>query len=322
MAAKVIDGSAIAADIIDQLHRRAEQLKSRGRAPLLAAVLVGDNPAAVLYSQKQQQSCKQIGVDYRLVKVAADATKQDVLATISSLNAEALVTGILLQMPLPSHLDPRTVQMSVAPSKDVEGVHPMNMGRLVYGDWIVAPCTPMAAVTILRRECPDLAGKEVVVVGHSDIVGKPIATILLESRDKAPTVTVCHMATKNLVAHTRKAEILVVATGAVQGRWLRYQKACKAGQAPPLPDLKPLVDGSMIAPGAIVIDVGVNRIPRRLDEKGKAVMKGDKPDMVTVGDVDFASASEVASAITPVPGGVGPVTVAMLLKNLLALAEA
>ncbi|MHC4295368.1 MAG: bifunctional 5,10-methylenetetrahydrofolate dehydrogenase/5,10-methenyltetrahydrofolate cyclohydrolase, partial [Planctomycetota bacterium] len=237
--------------------------------------------------------------------------------------ASETVTGLILQMPVPAQIDARKVQVAIDPAKDVEGMHPENMGRLFYGESIVAPCTPMAAVELLRRTCDDLAGKETVVVGHSEIVGKPIAAILLQSLDASPTVTVCHVATKDLAAHTRRAEVLFVATGVPQVRWLSYKRRKKAGENPPLPDLSPLISGDMLAEGAIVIDVAINRVPKGFDESGEPLKneKG-KTAMKTVGDVDFEAAQQKVAAITPVPGGVGPVTVAMLLANTVACAKA
>ena len=226
-------------------------------------------------------------------------------------------------MPLPAGLDARAAQVAIAPAKDVEGMHPENMGRLFYGGGVVAPCTAVAAVELLRRTCADLAGKETVIVGHSEIVGKPVAAILLQSLDASPTVTVCHVATKDLAAHTRRAEVLIVATGVSQARWLSYSRRKKAGENPPVPDLSPLITADMLAEGAIVIDVAMNRIPKGFDDNGEP-LKNDKGKMarVTVGDVDFDAAKEKVAAITPVPGGVGPVTVAMLLKNTVACAQA
>jgi methylenetetrahydrofolate dehydrogenase (NADP+)/methenyltetrahydrofolate cyclohydrolase len=200
------------------------------------------------------------------------------------------------------------------------------MGRLFYNDGLVAPCTPMAAVELLRRTCREmdlpLAGREAVVVGHSEIVGKPIAAMLLASRRNAPTVTVCHVATRELAEHTRRAEVLLVAAGVAQAKWMGYCRAREAGFHPERPDLRPLVRGEMVREGAVVIDVAINRVPERLDAEGRPVASPeDAAEMVTVGDVDFPAAVKKAGAITPVPGGVGPVTVAMLLRNTIALAR-
>lgn len=323
MAARIIDGEAVAEEIKKQVAEDAAQLRQAGRAVRLVAVQVGENPASKMYTNMQARSCESVGIDYDLLNLPDDMSQADLLARIEQLNADSTVSGLILQMPLPRQIDARKVQTAIHPAKDVEGMGPENMGRLFYGGGVVAPCTPMAAVELLRSACADLAGKETVVVGHSEIVGKPIAMILLQSLDASPTVTVCHVATKDLAAHTRRAEVLIVAAGVSQARWLGYRRRKKAGGEVPLPDLAPLVKGDMLADGAVVIDVAINRIPKGFDESGQPLKnKKGKRAMVTVGDVDFEAAKEKVAAITPVPGGVGPVTVAMLLRNTLACAKA
>jgi methylenetetrahydrofolate dehydrogenase (NADP+)/methenyltetrahydrofolate cyclohydrolase len=323
MSAKIIDGAAVAAEIKERVAADAAKLTKAGKAPHLTAVQVGENPASKIYTNMQAKSCESVGVEYELLNLPDDISQDDLIAKIEDLNTNKKVSGVILQMPLPQQIDARQVQIRIAPEKDVEGMHPENMGKLFYGGGVVAPCTPMAAVELLRRTSDDLAGKETVVVGHSEIVGKPIAAILLQSLDASPTVTVCHIATKDLFAHTRRAEILLVATGVSQARWLGYSRRKKAGENPSLPDLSPLIKADMLKKGAIVIDVAINRIPKGFDDSGEPLKneKG-KRAMRTVGDVDFEGAKEIASAITPVPGGVGPVTVAMLLKNTIACAKA
>ena len=323
MPAKIIDGEALAESINQQISADAAELAGAGRAPKLVAVMVGDNPASKMYARMQAKSCEAVGIEYELIELPAEMSEADLLAKVEELNADAAVSGLILQMPVPPQIDARKVQVTIAPAKDVEGMHPENMGRLFYGGGLVAPCTPMAAVELLRQTCDDLAGKETVVVGHSEIVGKPIAAILLQSPDAAPTVTVCHVATKDLAAHTRRAEVLFVAAGVSQAKWMGYRRRKKAGEEAKLPDLSPLISADMIAEGAIVIDVAINRIPKGFDDDGEPLKneKG-KTAMKTVGDVDFEAAKDKAAAITPVPGGVGPVTVAMLLKNTIACAKA
>ena len=323
MSAKLIDGEAFAEQIKKQVAADAAELASKGKAPHLVAVQVGENPASKIYTNQQAKNCQAVGIEYELLNLPAEMSQADLLAKIDLLNKDPKVTGLILQMPLPAQIDARKVQVSIHPDKDVEGMHPVNMGRLFFGGSLVSPCTPMAAVELLRSVCGDLAGKEVVVVGHSEIVGKPIAAILLQSLNASPTVTVCHVATKDLAAHTKAADILFVATGVSQARWMGYQRKKKAGENVALPNLKPLISADMIKPGAIVIDVAINRIPKGFDASGEP-LKDDKGKnaMMTVGDVDFAAAKEIASAITPVPGGVGPVTVAILLKNTIACAKA
>ena len=323
MAAKIIDGEAVAEEIKKRAAADAAALAKAGRTPHLVAIQVGENPASKIYTNMQAKACESVGIEYELLNLPAEMSQDDLLAKIGELNADEKVTGMILQMPVPAQIDARKVQVTISPAKDVEGMHPENMGRLFYGGGIAAPCTPMAAVELLKRACPDLAGKETVVVGHSEIVGKPIAMILLQSLDASPTVTVCHVATKDLAAHTRRAEVLFVAAGVSQARWLSYSRKKKAGQNPPRPDLSPLIKADMLKPGAIVIDVAINRIPKGFDESGEPLKneKG-KSAMQTVGDVDFEGAKAKVAAITPVPGGVGPVTVAMLLSNTIACAKA
>jgi len=323
VAAKIIDGEAVAEQIKQQVKAEAASLAAAGRTPHLVAVQVGENPASKIYTNMQAKACESVGIEYELLNLPEDTTADALAAKIAELNADAKVTGLILQMPLPAGLDARAAQVAIAPAKDVEGMHPENMGRLFYGGGVVAPCTAIAAVELLKQTCPDLAGKETVVVGHSEIVGKPIAAILLQSLDASPTVTVCHVATRDLAAHTRRAEVLIVATGVSQARWLGYSRRKKAGEKPPLPDLSPLITADMLAEGAIVIDVAMNRIPKGFDDNGEP-LKNEKGRTATktVGDVDFDAAKEKVAAITPVPGGVGPVTVAMLLKNTVACAKA
>ena len=323
MSAKIIDGETVAAEMNRQTAAEAAELTKAGRPPRLVAVQVGENPASKVYTNAQAKSCQAVGIEYELLNLPADMTQADLLAKIEQLNADPKVSGVILQMPLPPQIDARAVQVSICPAKDVEGMGPVNMGRLFYGGGLVAPCTPMAAVELLRRTCPDIAGKEVVVVGHSEIVGKPIAMILLQSLNASPTVTVCHVATRDLAAHTRRAEILFVATGVSQARYLAWNKRRKKEPNLPPPDLSPLIKPDMLRSGAIVIDVAINRIPKGFDADGKPLKNEKGKDaIITVGDVDFEGALDKVAAITPVPGGVGPVTVAMLLKNTIACAKA
>ncbi len=323
MSAKVIDGEAVAKEILAEVAAEARRLAGAGRPPRLVAVQVGEHPASRIYTNRQARSAREVGIGYELLNLPAEISQGELLARLAQLNADATVSGIILQMPLPAQIDARAAQVHIAPDKDAEGMHPQNMGRLFYGGGPVGPCTPLAAVELLRRTCPDLAGKEAVVVGHSEIVGKPIAAILLQSRTASPTVTVCHVATKDLAAHTRRAEVLFVAAGVSQARWLDYRRKREAGQRPAPPDLSPLIRGDMVRDGAIVIDVAINRIPQGLDAGGDPVLNDQgKPAMITVGDVDYEAALARASAVTPVPGGVGPVTVAMLLRNTIACAKA
>lgn len=278
MPAQLLDGRQIAKRMRERLREARE---SMGNRPVrLVSLEVGQNPAADVYVRNQQRAAKEVGIDMEVINLPVGTSEAELLATIAECNSRPDVSGMLVQRPLPTGIDPRHVQMAIAPEKDVEGMHPTNMGTILYKEPLLPPCTAAAAQHLIIETGMDLRGAETVVVGHSEIVGKPIAVLLLHHLS---TVTVCHIGTKNLLDHTRRADIVVVAVG-------------KAG----------LVHGDMLKPGACVIDVGINQ----------------GPDGKIVGDVDFASANEVAGFLTPVPGGVGPVTVAMLLRNTLRAAGA
>ena len=279
----LIDGAAIASRIREEVKARVADLARHGRHIHLTAILVGSTPAGELYAQRQNETCATVGIDYDLVTLPADATFDDVAAVIERLNKDLSVTGIMLHLPLPAHLDATVLQHRIDPVKDVEGVNPANIGYVVYGHTLIAPCTALAVIELIKSTGVPLRGAEAVVVGASEIAGKPIALLLTE---QMATVTLCHIATKDLAAHTRRAEILVVAVG------------------------KPnLITADHVKPGAVVIDVGINRVKQP---------DGTKK---TVGDVDFDPVAKKAAHITPVPGGVGPMTVAILLKNTLRSAE-
>ena len=298
MKAKLLEGEPIAKKIRERLKEEIKVLKETNIIPALAAVQVGENPASHVYIKNQKKNCAEIGIEYRLYELSETISEKELLQFMERLNNDTKITGIILQMPVPSHINVRKMQKAIIPSKDVEGINPANIGMLVYGETKVAPCTALGTMELLKSSGVDLKGKEVTVVGHSEIVGKPITLMLLESVDKAPTPTVCHIATKDLAFHTKRADILIVAVG-------------KPG----------LIKGEMIKEGAIVIDIGINRVPL-LDEKGNPVLneKG-RPKKKIVGDVNFAEALEKVSYISPVPGGVGPLTVAMLLKNTVECAK-
>lgn len=283
MSAKLIDGTALAAALRNDVSARVARLSERGRTVHLTAILVGSTAAGELYAERQRQACQAVGINYDLRKLPADVNAPTLRATIQSLNHDPSVTGIMLHLPLPPGLDATEMQYQIDPKKDVEGVNPANIGYVVYGHTLIAPCTAMAVIELINSTGAALRGAEAVVVGASEIAGKPIALLLAE---QMATVTLCHVATRDLPEHTRRAEILVVAVG------------------------KPnLVGADMVRDGAVVIDVGINRV---------MAPDGTKK---TVGDVDFDSVRERAGWITPVPGGVGPMTVSMLLKNTLRSAE-
>jgi methylenetetrahydrofolate dehydrogenase (NADP+)/methenyltetrahydrofolate cyclohydrolase len=281
MAAELLKGAPIAERIREELAAEMAALKAKGVTPSLAALQVGENPASAVYVGQQRKNAEKLGISYRLEELPADSSQKFVADFIGKLNQDPSVTGIILQMPVPEGFDARALQALIDPAKDVEGVSPANMGWVVFGRPTLAPCTALGVVELINSTGVELYGKEVVVVGHSDIVGKPVALLLL---DKFATTTVCHIGTGErgvLPDHVKRAEILVVAVG-------------KAG----------LIKGEWVKEGAIVVDVGINRV-------------GDK----LVGDVEFEPAAERAAYITPVPGGVGPLTVTILMRNTVAAAK-
>jgi methylenetetrahydrofolate dehydrogenase (NADP+)/methenyltetrahydrofolate cyclohydrolase len=294
MATQIIDGNAIAENVKNRVR---EKINSLGILPHLVAVQVGESPASRIYINNQRKICEEVGIKYTLRELNENISEEELIGVVEGLNADSSVNGVILQLPLPKHINPKNVQMHISPEKDVEGVHPVNLGRLVHGTYKVAPCTALAVMEILNFIGVEIKGKEAVVVGHSEIVGKPIALLLLSSLLESATVTVCHIATRDLAFHTRRAEILIVAVG-------------KAG----------LIKGDMVKEGAIVIDVGINRIPV-VDANGQPVIdeKTGKPKMRTVGDVAFDEVVDKVAYITPVPGGVGAVTTVMLVRNMVEL---
>jgi methylenetetrahydrofolate dehydrogenase (NADP+)/methenyltetrahydrofolate cyclohydrolase len=279
MTASIIDGKALSDEVKAQVSQRVAQLKARGITPGLAVVLVGEDPASQVYVRNKAAACEKAGLHSRVLRLAADISEEQLLDVVRELNRDSSVHGILVQLPLPKHMDSSKVIETIAAAKDVDGFHVSNAGLLMTGQPLFRPCTPYGVMKMLESEGISLWGAEAVVVGASNIVGKPMAMLMLAA---GATVTLCNSKTRDLGAQTRRADVLVVATG-------------KPG----------MVTGDMIKPGAVVIDVGINR-----NEQGKLV-----------GDVDFESARKVASAITPVPGGVGPMTIAMLLVNTLEAAE-
>ncbi|HYN81012.1 MAG TPA: bifunctional methylenetetrahydrofolate dehydrogenase/methenyltetrahydrofolate cyclohydrolase FolD [Gemmatimonadaceae bacterium] len=284
MPAKLIDGVAIARSVRDRVARETAALKSLGITPGLAVILVGDDPASATYVRSKGLASEEAGIHSSAIRLPAETTQAELLARIDELNLNESIHGILVQMPLPPQIDPDAVILRVDPAKDVDGFHPVNVGKLLIGqrDGFVS-CTPAGVIELLRAAHVETAGKECVIIGRSMIVGRPMAALLVQNTEPGNcTVTVCHSRTRDLRSHTLRAEILIVAAG-------------RAG----------LVTGDMVRPGAVVVDVGMNRIPDASTRSGSRL----------VGDVDFSSVREVASKITPVPGGVGPMTIAMLLSN-------
>jgi methylenetetrahydrofolate dehydrogenase (NADP+)/methenyltetrahydrofolate cyclohydrolase len=287
MSAVIIDGKQIAADVRADVAERTAELKKRGVTPCLAVILVGDDPASVSYVTGKQKALAEAGMADRSVRLPENTSEDDLLGLIRELNQDSSVHGILVQLPLPEHIDENKVLLAVDPAKDVDGFHPMNVGNMVIGRPAPLPCTPHGIVVLLQKMNIKTDGAHAVVIGRSNIVGKP-AALLLARRECNATVTVCHTGTRNLSEITRQADILIAAAGHVH-----------------------TVTAGMVKPGAAVIDVGVNRIPDASKKSGFHL----------AGDVDFDSVKEVASYITPVPGGVGPMTIAMLMVNTLEAAE-
>jgi len=279
MPARLLEGKPIAEKIKEDIKK---EIQSLGKKPVLVSVQVGENAGAEAYAKSQKKTADSLGIDYQFHKLGQDTTEKALCEVIQKFNADKSVNGIIIQMPLPAQIDYKKISQFILPEKDAEGMHPANMGKIVFGKAKILPCTPAAVMELLNSCCQDIYGKEVVIVGHSEIVGKPLALLLLE---KFATVTVCHIGTSKagkLQEHVSKAEILIVAVG-------------KAN----------LIKGEWVKDGAVVIDVGINRVADKI-----------------VGDVEFDAASQRAGYITPVPGGVGPLTVTMLMRNVAEAAKA
>ncbi len=280
MAAEIISGKKIAAEVRKELAVEVEKLKEEhGLVPGLAVVLVGEDPASKVYVRNKHRACERAGINTRDIRLSVDASHEEVLEAVTELNEDPDVHGILVQLPTPEQVDDEEILNAIDPAKDVDGFHPVSMGKLLSGQPDMVPCTPTGVMHMLKTTGIDLVGKEAVIVGRSNIVGKPQALLLMAEHC---TITICHSRTRDLAAHTSRADVLVAATG-----------------------MPRMITADMIKPGAVVIDVGINRLD----------------DGTLVGDVDFEGAKEVASAITPVPGGVGPMTIAMLLKNTVQAAK-
>ncbi len=279
MSAIIIDGKALAAEIREKIKEDTARMTSAGIRPGLAVVLVGDDPASKVYVRNKKAACEEAGILSEEYTLPASTSEAELLELIHKLNNKKDIHGILVQAPLPSHINFKTITENILPEKDVDAFHPYNVGKIMIGDFDFLPCTPAGVMELIKKAGVSVSGKNCVVVGRSNIVGKPQSMLLLKENG---TVTICHSKTENLADFTKKADILVVAVGRAE-----------------------MIKGDMIKPGAVVIDVGMNR-----NSEGKLV-----------GDVDFSTAKDVAGYITPVPGGVGPMTITMLLKNTLKAAE-
>ncbi|MSQ11588.1 MAG: bifunctional methylenetetrahydrofolate dehydrogenase/methenyltetrahydrofolate cyclohydrolase FolD [Dehalococcoidia bacterium] len=290
MPAKILDGVKVAQEIRTEVAQDVRELQqTTGVTPGLGVVLVGDNPASATYVRTKSKACQEVGAVSETFTLPKTATEQEVLALVARLNHDPRFHGILVQLPLPSQISERKVTVVIDPTKDVDGLHPLNMGLLLEGSPRFIPCTPAGIQQLLLRHGYDLAGKHVVVCGRSNIVGKPVSVLLLQKQRGAnATVTVCHTATRDLASITRQADILIVAAGRPNA-----------------------ITGDMVKRGVVVVDVGVNRVSDPAAPRGYRI----------VGDVDFAGVEPLAEAISPVPGGVGPMTVAMLLANTLKAAK-
>ncbi len=289
MAAKIIDGKQIAADMRAELKNHVANLAKKGIVPGLGVVLVGDDPASKSYVTAKQKACEEIGIYSDDNRLPDTTSQQELIALIDRLNKDPKIHGILTQLPLPKQIDESAVLLAIDPDKDVDGFHPINVGKMVTGHKAFLPCTPHGVVQLLIRAGVKIEGADVVIVGRSNIVGKPLANILIQKNEMGnATVTVCHTRTKNLAEHTKRADIVIAAAGRPN-----------------------TITADMIKQGAVVIDVGVNRVEDATKKRGYRL----------VGDVDFEKVKEKASLITPVPGGVGPMTITMLLYNTVESAK-
>ena len=294
MSAKIIDGKQVAQEMRAEIKTEVEKLAAEGITPGLVTILVGEDPASKSYVTAKQKTSKELGFYSCQDTQPADITEDALLALVDKYNRDPKIHGILVQLPLPKHINETKVLLAIDPDKDVDGFHPINVGKLMIGEANFLPCTPAGIQQLLIRSGTKMEGAEVVVVGRSNIVGKPIANILLQKQDGAnATVTICHTRTKDTAAHTKRADVLIVAAGVPNA-----------------------VTADMVKEGAVVIDVGVNRVGEKPSKKTPGKMVA-----VLKGDVDFDAVKEKASAITPVPGGVGPMTITMLMYNTLKSAK-
>lgn len=283
MTAQIISGKELSKEIRGELAEEVKRLKEKGITPGLAVILVGEDPASQVYVRNKAKACDKLGIHSITEKLPAETSEEELLSLVEKYNNDSRYHGILVQLPLPKHINESKVLYAIDPMKDVDGFHPVNLGKLMIGDPFFLPCTPHGIQEMLIRSGNDPARKHVVVVGRSNIVGKPVANILLQKKDGAnATVTICHTGTDDIAKHTKQADIVIAATG-----WPNT------------------VTADMVKDGVVVIDVGVNRVEDPTTERGYRL----------VGDVDFEGIKEKAAAISPVPGGVGPMTITMLLKN-------
>lgn len=289
MTATIIDGKQVAADMRAEFKAQVERLKQKGIVPGLGVILVGEDPASNSYVRAKERACAEIGIYSDDNRLSAETSREELMALVEKMNNDPKINGILIQLPLPKHLNASQVLVAIDPAKDVDGFHPVNIGKMVVGEKAFLPCTPQGIIQLLMRTGVKIAGAEVVIVGRSNIVGKPLANMLVQKNKTGnATVTVCHTHTKDLAAHTKRADIVIAAAGRPN-----------------------TITADMIKNGAVVIDVGVNRVRDETKKRGYRL----------VGDVDFEHVKEKAGFITPVPGGVGPMTITMLLYNTVESAK-
>ena len=289
MTARIIDGKQVAADMRDELKEEITRLKKQGIVPGLGVILVGDDPASQSYVTAKERACENIGIYSDNISLPADTSQKELMTLVEKMNNDVKINGVLVQLPLPGGLDESEVLLAIDPAKDVDGFHPINVGKMMIGEKSFLPCTPHGIVQLLIRSGVTIEGAEVVIVGRSNLVGKPLANMLIQKKPNAnATVTICHTRTRDLAVHTKRADIIVAAAGRPN-----------------------TVTAEMVKDGAVVIDVGVNRVEDATKKKGYRL----------VGDVDFEAVKEKASLITPVPGGVGPMTITMLLYNTVESAK-
>jgi len=290
MAAQIIDGKQVAADMREELKKEVAKLKEQGIVPGLGVILVGEDPASKSYVTAKERTCEEIGIYSDDNRLPAETSQKELMARVRKMNKDPKIHGILVQLPLPKHLNETEVLLAIDPAKDVDGFHPMNVGKMVVGEEAFLPCTPHGVIQLLIRSGVKIEGADVVIVGRSNIVGKPLANMLIQKKpNRNATVTVCHTRTKDIARHTKRADILIAAAGQPN-----------------------TITADMVKEGVVVIDVGVNRVDDPTKKQGFRL----------VGDVDFEAVKEKASLITPVPGGVGPMTITMLMYNTVEAAKA
>ena len=290
MAAQIIDGKQVAAEMREELKKEVAKLKEQGIVPGLGVILVGEDPASKSYVTAKERTCEEIGIYSDDNRLPAETSQKELMARVRKMNKDPKIHGILVQLPLPKHLNETEVLLAIDPAKDVDGFHPMNVGKMVVGEEAFLPCTPHGVIQLLIRSGVKIEGADVVIVGRSNIVGKPLANMLIQKKpNRNATVTVCHTRTKDIARHTKRADILIAAAGQPN-----------------------TITADMVKEGVVVIDVGVNRVDDPTKKQGFRL----------VGDVDFEAVKEKASLITPVPGGVGPMTITMLMYNTVEAAKA